>query len=70
MARSISKRNPAKASTAKPSGKPPPGDKSLGLEPAIHFYLIEDSDKTEEGEEEEILIIHDKNLTATKQRPI
>ena len=35
MARTISKRNLEKASTAKPPGKPPPGDKSLGLEPAI-----------------------------------
>ena len=42
-----------KASTAKPLGKPPPGDKSLGLDPAIRFYLIENSDKSEEGEEAE-----------------
>ena len=59
MARSISKRNQAKASSAKPSDKPPPGDKTLGLEPDIHFYLIQDGDKTGEGEEIEILIIHD-----------
>ena len=59
MAKSSIKRNQAKASTSNPLGKPPPGDKSLGLEPAIRFYLIEDGDKTEEGEEAEILIIHD-----------
>ena len=47
---SISKRNPAKASTAKPSGKPPPGDKSFGIEPAIRFYDIEDGDENERGE--------------------
>ena len=29
-----------KASTAKPNGKPLPGDKYLGLEPAIIFYEI------------------------------
>ena len=40
-----------KASTANPSCKPPPGDKTLGFEPAIRFYEIEDDDKTEEGED-------------------
>ena len=39
-----------KASTAKPDNTPPPGDKTLGIEPDIRFYEIEDSDKTEEGE--------------------
>ena len=48
MARSISKRNTVKASTANPLGKPPPGDKTLGPEPAISFYEIEDGDKIEE----------------------
>ena len=47
-----------------------PGDKYLGLDPSILFDSIEDSDNTEEGEKSEILIIHDKILTATKQRPI
>ena len=36
-----------------PLGEPPPRDKSLGFEPAIRFYLIEDGGKTEEGEEVE-----------------
>ena len=49
--------NSSKYSTAKPSGKPQPGVKPLGLEPAIHFYEIEDGDKTEEVEDTEILII-------------
>ena len=34
-------------------GKPLPKDKSLGIEPAISFYEIEDGDTTEEGEEVE-----------------
>ena len=51
MEKSISKRNSVKASTAKPSGKPPPGEKTLGIEPAIRFYEIEDGGNTEEGEE-------------------
>ena len=39
-----------KASIAKPSGKPQPGDKTLGIEPAIRLYEIEDIYKTEEVE--------------------
>ena len=38
-----------KASTSKPNGKPPPGDKSLRVEIDIPFYEIEGIDKTEEG---------------------
>ena len=49
MVKTVGKRNIAKASTAKPSGKPPPGGKSLGLDPAIRLYLIENGDNTEEG---------------------
>ena len=55
-----------KASTSKRNGKPPPGDKSLGIDSSIRFYEIEDSDNTEEAEESEILVIHDVNLPATK----
>ena len=65
MAKTISTRNVAKASTTKPLGKPLPGDKFLGIEPAIRFYEIEDGDKTEEGEESEIFIMRDKILTVT-----
>ena len=52
-AESTSKINQAKASTAKPSGKLPYGDKYLGLDLAIRFDLIEESDKTEEGKKAE-----------------
>ena len=58
MARPISiKVKTVETSTANHNGKPPPGDKSLGIEPFIRFYDIEGSDKTEEGEEAETLII-------------
>ena len=53
MERSISKRKSVKASTAKPSVKPLSADKALYIDPAFHFYLIEDDDKTKEVEEEE-----------------
>ena len=36
------------AATDKPNNKPPPGDKSLGINTAIRFYDIEDGDNTEE----------------------
>ena len=32
-----------------------------------HYYAIEDGDDTEEGEESEILVIHDSNPAASKQ---
>ena len=36
---------------AKPlAGKPPPGDKTHGIEPDIRFYELEDGDNTEEVE--------------------
>ena len=50
MEKTISKKISVKDSSAKTSGKPPPGDKTLGLETATHFYAIEGSEKTEEGE--------------------
>ena len=31
--------------------------KFFGIEPAIRFHSLEDGDETEEGEEEEILVI-------------
>ena len=49
MAKSISKKSYVKASSAKPSGKPPPGDKTCGIDPATRFYEIEDGDGTEKG---------------------
>ena len=51
MAMTISKKQFAKDSEAKPLGKPLPGDKTFRLEPEIHLYAIEDGDETEEGEE-------------------
>ena len=54
MAKTISKKISVEASSSKPSGKPlgkpPPEDKTLGIEPEIHFYYIEDGDETKEGE--------------------
>ena len=55
-------------STAKPNGKPPPVDKTLGIDPYIHFYEIEEFDNTEEGEEAEILFIHNSSLASYKQK--
>ena len=49
MVKPISNKNSVKDSTAKPLGKPLPGDKTCGLEPAIHFYEIEDGDETEKS---------------------
>ena len=46
MAKPISKKISVKASTDKRLGKPPPGDKTCGLELAICFYEIEDVDET------------------------
>ena len=51
MANHISKKISVKDSTAKPSGKPPPGDKNYGLEPDIRFYEIEGGYETEKREE-------------------
>ena len=50
MDKTISKKISVKDSAAKPSGKPQPGDKNVGLEPAISYYAIEDGDDTEKGE--------------------
>ena len=67
MAKTISKKISVKASTAKPLGKPPPGDKTCGIEPDIRFYEIEDGDETEKGEESEILVVYDSSLAASKK---
>ena len=47
MYKTIVKKISDKVSAAKPLGKPPPGDKTFGVEPTIHFYAIEDVDETE-----------------------
>ena len=67
IARSSSNRNSAKASTAKPLVKPPPGNKYIVLEPAIRVYEIYDSDNTKKVKYAEILGIQDKRLVTTKQ---
>ena len=56
-----------KTSTSKPNNKSPPGDKTYGIEPATPFHEIGDDDKTEEGEESEILFIHESILAASTQ---
>ena len=66
MARTISLKT-VKASTSNLDGKPPPRDKTLGVEPEICSYKIEDGDKTEEVEEAEILVINDSSLTLYNQ---
>ena len=48
MVKSISKRNSLEASTANTLGKPLSGDETLGFDPDIRFYKIEDGDNTEE----------------------
>ena len=57
MANSISKKSSIKASSAKPLGKPTPGDKTFGVYPGINFYAIEDKDETKKGEKVEILVV-------------
>ena len=67
MANTSNKKSSVTASAAKPSGKPPPRDKTLGIDPDIRFYNLEDSDETAGGEEAEILVIHDSKIAVSKQ---
>ena len=67
MANPISMKISVKASTTMPLGKPLPGDKIFRLDPAIHFYEIEDRDESEKCEESEILVVYDSSLAASKQ---
>ena len=69
-AKTIGKKISVKASASKPPGKPPPGDKNLGLDTPTCFYAIEDGDETEEGEEAEIFVIYDSSLVASKQNHV
>ena len=50
ITKTISKKSSVKASAAKTLGNPPTGDKTLGLDPAIGLYYIEDGGETEDGE--------------------
>ena len=70
MAKIISKKISVNASAAKPLGKPPPRDKTLGIEPDIHSYNIEGGDENVEGEESETLVVHGSNLAVSKQNLI
>ena len=67
MAKIISTKISVKASAAKPLCKPRPEDKTLGLQTEIRSYELEESDETEEGEEAEIIVIHESILAASKQ---
>ena len=67
MVKTTRKKRSVKASADKTSGKPPPRDKTLVLEPAIHFYKLEDGGETAEGEESEIPVVCDSSLTVSKQ---
>ena len=67
MGKTTSKKSSVKALADKPSGKPPPRNKTLGLEMAIRFFTLEDSDETEEWEEAEIVVFHDSSFTLSKQ---
>ena len=67
IVKTTSKKSYVKASEAKPTSKPTSGDKTPGIEPSIHFYAIEDVAKTGEGEEAEIILIHNSSLEASKK---
>ena len=67
MTKIISKKISVKASESKPLGKPPPGDKTFGIDTDIRFCAIEYGDETEEGEESEILVVYDSSLAGSKQ---
>ena len=67
MGKTNSKKSYVKTSADKPTRKPPPGDKTPGLDPERRFYAIEDSDNTKEGEESEIIVFHDSSLAVFKK---
>ena len=67
MANTISRKRSVNASSSKPLEKPQPGYKYFRLETEIRFYELEDIDNTEDGEEAQILITHDKSLVVSKQ---
>ena len=49
MGKTTSKKGSVNASASNTLGKPPTGDKILGIDPEIRFYAIEDMYETEEG---------------------
>ena len=57
-----------KDSTAKLNeSNPMPRNKILWVDPSVICYKTEDGDKTEELNEEEILVIHNSSLVAKNQ---
>ena len=49
------------------TGNPLSGYKTLGLDPVICFYEVEDKNKIEEEEDAEILVTHYSILVASKK---
>ena len=70
MGKTTSKKTSVKTSSENPLVNPPPGDKTLGLDPEIRFYTLEDGDDTVEGEETEICLVYDSTLTVYRQNLI
>ena len=66
MAKTVSLKS-TRASIAKPNTKPLPRDKTLGIDPVIFFYEIEDGNNTDEGEVSEIFFIQESSLAASKK---
>ena len=67
MAKTISKKISVKTSSDNPLVKPPPRDKTLGIEPAIRLYNLKEGDDTAEKEEAEILVVHHSNPAFSNQ---
>ena len=67
MGKTTSNKSSFKASESKLLVKPPPVDKTLGVEPEMRLYTLEDCDETAELDESEILFIHDSNLVVSKK---
>ena len=70
MVKSTSNKSYVKSSAAKHLGKPSPMDKTPGLDSEIRLYELEYSDKTEEGEEAEIPVVHDSIIVVSKENLI
>ena len=67
MDKTTCKKSSVKTPLAKPLGKSPSGDKTLGLELETRFYMLEEVDETAEVEQAEILFIQDSSLVVSKQ---
>ena len=58
VAKTISKKSSVKASAYKPLGKPPPGYKTLGIDPSIRLHDVKYVYDTEEVEDEKIPVVY------------